>query len=58
MQHINSKAQFYSRKVGDYLYFAIFSPTYITYIAQYLLSTDDKYSMQHYHTWAEEQCVE
>ena len=45
VQHIDNKAQFYCRKAGGDVYFAIFLPTHeITYIAGYLLSTEDVFS--------------
>ena len=52
IQHVDNEAQlFYCRKAGDDLYFAIFppDPQEITYIAGYLLTTDDEYSVQHDH---------
>ena len=60
IQHIVNKAQFYCRKAGDDLYLLLqFSPTdEITYIAGYLLTTDDEYLAHHGHIWAVLQCVE
>ena len=53
-----TKHTFIAEKLEAIFVLPFFSPTReITYIAGYLLTTDDEYSLDHDHIWAMLQCV-
>ena len=50
---------FIAEELGTFFILSFFSPKHeITYIAGYLLTTNDEYSVHYDHIWAVLQCVE